>query len=227
MQQIGRIIEQDSGKSIGVSVAEPNPKPDNPDPNSVGSNAGGTNEPEVIAGYESYSPDTARITGSSGTGKRRGRPPGSRNATRTTEEKAPDSLIDLTNILLGLHASAAALLHIEELELDKVEAQAYGDSIKDVLKFYPHKIDPKMLAWLQLLTVAGGIYGTRIMAYRLRMAREKKERLTVIQGGKSTSTSQANPTASETMAEKQHPATVTPSQVWPESPIDSQVYSGM
>ena len=66
---------------------------------------------------------------------------------------------------------AAAFLGVEELELEKDEAARLGDAVKEVGKQYALAFDPKKVAVLNLCSVAGMIYGTRFMAWRLRQKR--------------------------------------------------------
>lgn len=79
-------------------------------------------------------------------------------------------------MLCGIHASLAAILGVQELELDRSEGRQMADAAKEVLKYYPVGLNPKSLAWINLTVVCSGIYGTRFMAWRNRMATEAEER---------------------------------------------------
>lgn len=70
----------------------------------------------------------------------------------------------------------ASLLNIAELELDKDEAKKLADGIKEVSKHYPVALNPKHVAIANLVVVAGGIYGSRIMAYNMRCANDRANR---------------------------------------------------
>lgn len=169
---IGAIIEpsaRDTERGESVTFADSGRV--EPDTDKTGSDR---NEPEIIAGFESAEPDAIRID-SAGTGKRRGRPRGSTNRTRTeTQKETPDSLVDLTTLLLSIHQMGAAMLNIQELAIDPKEAKSMADAIKEVAKYYPVAFDPKKLAIFNLVVVCGGIYGLRAMAYNNRMKEESK-----------------------------------------------------
>ena len=98
--------------------------------------------------------------------KRRGRKPGSVN-TGTKKKGAPD-LAGVTLILASVHGLAAIMLDTPELALADSEAKVLSTSICEVMKHYPTEASEKALAWTNLVIVAGGIYGTRIMAIRAR-----------------------------------------------------------
>lgn len=131
-------------------------------------------EPEIIAGYESTEPATVAIGANIGGDRRkRGRPRKSTaNIASNSAPQTPNSLVDLTTILVNVHNVAAALLDIKELALDKSEAEVMSDATKEVLKYYPVGLDPKKVAIANMIIVFGGIYSTRIMAYRTRMQLE-------------------------------------------------------
>jgi hypothetical protein len=66
----------------------------------------------------------------------------------------------------------AAILETPELELDEGEATKIADAVANVAAQYEHKLNPKVMAWLNLAMVSGGIYGTRIFAIRARIVAE-------------------------------------------------------
>ena len=182
--KIGSIIDGDNHFPIaanGFADAIPNPTTDGRTENGSNNVAG---EPEVIRGYETIDPGSFGNSGDSdnaglGTGfgdkPRRGRKPGSKNRPRDGEEKeVHQSLADLSGILLTGHAMLAALLKVREFELDPSEAKSLGEATKKVLEFYPLGLSGKNLAIVNLVFVASGIYGTRIMAYNIRRGMEKR-----------------------------------------------------
>lgn len=68
----------------------------------------------------------------------------------------------------------ASLTGMKELILDKAEADQLSDKIAALTKLYDAPgISPRTKAWINLIFVAGGIYGTRIMTYNLRKAGER------------------------------------------------------
>lgn len=111
--------------------------------------------------------------------KRRGRPPGTRNANATstaaeTKASTPD-LSDLKALLLSVHFMGAQLLSAPELEIDADEAKKLSEAIQNVAKYYPMVFDPKKMAIIQLAFVASGIYGTRAIAIYKRKQAEPHE----------------------------------------------------
>jgi Ni,Fe-hydrogenase III small subunit len=68
---------------------------------------------------------------------------------------------------------AASLTKIEEIALDKTEANQLAKALADVNVHYQKTIDPKVVAWMGVIAVAGQVYGPRVLAYRVRMATEK------------------------------------------------------
>lgn len=68
----------------------------------------------------------------------------------------------------------SALLHIPEIELDKDEAKKLALAIEGVNEQYKITLDPKKAAWIDLVQVAGVIYGPRAVSYYLRTKAEKR-----------------------------------------------------
>lgn len=107
---------------------------------------------------------------------RRGRRPGSRNASSNTKpDRKKEGKQDLTILLMGLHSMGAAFSKIPELELSEKEAKILGDSIQTVNDLYGgYMIPEKAQAWMNLAMAAGSIYGPRFMAHKIRTDREKE-----------------------------------------------------
>lgn len=122
---------------------------------------------------------------------------------------------------MDIHAMGAALLKIEELELDEEEGSRFSKRIEDLLKLYPHKVvNQKAMAWAALVATAGGIYGPRIGAYKLRKENEKATKPTIHAVNQTKQQPQAPPEPQRNMAANgAHPEAnfPTPSQFWPES----------
>lgn len=55
-----------------------------------------------------------------------------------------------------------------ELELDEGEAKELTAALAEVNSFYSQAVDPKVIAWMGLIGVAGKIYGPRVGAFMLR-----------------------------------------------------------
>jgi len=71
--------------------------------------------------------------------------------------------------LLGIHTGLAAITGAPEFALDPREAADMAKATADVAQHYPVTfIDPKTLAWINLIQTTGFIYGSRLFAYRMR-----------------------------------------------------------
>ena len=86
-------------------------------------------------------------------------------------------------MILAVHSALAALTTIRELELEEDEARKLSNASKEVLRYYPIGMSDKALAWVNLGVVACGIYGTRIMAYSVRRAAERRARIVTLPTG--------------------------------------------
>lgn len=153
-----------------------------PDPESTAGGTGGgesqpASAPSASAGTRPapgldfgapIEPATVPIPGPGG--KRRGRPPGSRNAPRAPEPAQAEAAVnladklDLAELLLGIHSGVALMLEQPILELDKEEAERLSSAMREVAKYYSIGIDPKKLAIINLIQACGFIYGTRAIA---------------------------------------------------------------
>lgn len=65
----------------------------------------------------------------------------------------------------------ATYLQVPELLLDEKEAKQLSDATARVLSHYPVNIAPQSLDVAQLVMAIGMIYGSRVMAYRVRKSR--------------------------------------------------------
>ena len=173
-ESIGSFInDSNSGKPGADASAE-----------SVGGNAGGIAEPEIINGFEAESPATERIAGNP-TGEPR-RTKSGRIDGRTLRGKRGTSgaqgnetsvrleSLKISDLLYSIHLMGSEMMKVPELELDKEECTKLADAIADVSKYYVTAFDPKKVAWCHLAVIAGGIYGTRFFAYRNRIALQKQ-----------------------------------------------------
>jgi hypothetical protein len=122
------------------------------------------------------------VTSSGAGSNRRGWPKGKPRGTRTPNDEAAahvhSGLGDVTDILLTFHAMLALLTTIKEFELDKTEAQKLNVKIQALSEHYDNLkiVSPKTRATIELILTAGGIYGSRVMAYSMRRAEEKKRK---------------------------------------------------
>jgi hypothetical protein len=167
-ESIGSFInDSDSRKSGADASAE-----------SIGGNAGRINEPEIINGFEAESPTTERIAGSEPRRTKSGRVDGrTLRGKRGTPENPKESVrlesLKISDLLYSIHLMGAEICRVPEMELDKEEATKLADAIADVSKYYITSFDPKKVAWVHLAVIAGGVYGTRIFAYRNRIGAQK------------------------------------------------------
>lgn len=114
----------------------------------------------------------------------RGRPPGSGKSgpkpgagkTVTQAKAAPAGVVGIEALLLGIHSIAASLTKVEEIALEKSEANQLAQALAAVNVHYQKAVDPKLLAWMGVVAVAGQVYGPRVLAYRVRAATEKAAR---------------------------------------------------
>lgn len=76
------------------------------------------------------------------------------------------------------HNALASVTSIPELAMDKDEADTLGKALGEVLSHYDVSfLDDKTTAWINLGQTLFGLYGTRLMAARLRKAAERQEAL--------------------------------------------------
>ncbi len=69
---------------------------------------------------------------------------------------------------------AAGALKAPELALDEDEAKLLGKALLQVEQQFPTKIDPRMIALVNLAGSLGIVYGPRIVAIRMRVSEERK-----------------------------------------------------
>ncbi len=116
--------------------------------------------------------------------RKRGRKPGSKNGTKK-EKIDSASVTGIEKILFSVHLALAAATRTPELALDESEARELAKAAAEVQSHYETVIDPKILAWAQLVMVAGSIYAPRMIAAKMRLNRERAEqraKSNVVQG---------------------------------------------
>jgi hypothetical protein len=125
-------------------------------------------ERETINGFDAIDATDVNGNGNSGggAGRRRGRPAGAAIGAKAKGKTDLGTSIEKT--LYSLHLMGAAMFSTPELALDEQEAKQLGQAIAGVAAQYDTVIDPKKLAWGQLLVCVGTIYGTRIYAVHAR-----------------------------------------------------------
>jgi hypothetical protein len=101
-------------------------------------------------------------SGNSGTGRRRGRPAGSRNAPKE-EGSATLKGIDIGAVLVSIHSLLSAKFGEHwALDPDK-EAKQLEKAIKNALRHQDMQITQKQLDYGMLAYVLAQVYGTRIV----------------------------------------------------------------
>lgn len=61
-----------------------------------------------------------------------------------------------------------------ELAIEESEAKELTAALAEVNSFYGQTVDPKVIAWMGLIGVAGKVYGPRVGAFMLRRDMEKR-----------------------------------------------------
>lgn len=121
-------------------------------PESAGTGTG--IDPAAIAASDSNIPER----------KRRGRPPGSINKTKPV----PANVTGIEKTLYGIHQMLGAIF-APELAIAEDDAKELAASIHAVNRHYNVKMfDEKSQDWLNLILVAGAMYGSRAVAIRDR-----------------------------------------------------------
>jgi hypothetical protein len=130
-------------------------------------------------------------TGPSSPGTRTPNP----GAGPSSKAKVSTSLEGIEGILLSVHMMLATFTQIKELELSPDEAAKLSAAIARVAALYDVGASEKTLAWTNLMVCAGGIYGTRAFAYKIRHDSEeeakKAPKLVTFAGQAYTQTQQA------------------------------------
>lgn len=68
----------------------------------------------------------------------------------------------------------AAITSVQELALDQKEAENLANAANNVIRHYGiPQIAAETADWINLIMVAGSVYGTRVAAYRIRTTMER------------------------------------------------------
>lgn len=71
----------------------------------------------------------------------------------------------------------AAFTKVEQLALDPEESKKLAEAITRVTEMYDVKVmSAEALAWTNLIMVAGGVYGPRMMSYSMDKKAAKQQR---------------------------------------------------
>lgn len=174
-----------------------------------------------VAGFDLYTPGDfvdggtdAPGSDSNGSGRRRGRPKGSRNSTKT-ETKTPHNLADgIEKLLLSVHAMGSVFLHCPELELDPMEAKILASSVRDLSRHYQVQLDPKKLAMIEFGTVLASVYGLRGVAIYRRLKKEAQKPKLVPQPISQPKPAAAASAGTQQQTEVAKPRLPVPSDIW-------------
>jgi len=184
--KIGSIIEDgNGGESVTQSVSSVDSISANPTDRIDGPGQG-----DIYDGGTETGPRTIRIdTGNTGTAgnlkftkdgridkrTKAGRFAGSEIGPQTPRQQTIGDRLSLKELLISLHLGLSAVLDTQELTLEETEAKRLADAFTEVGKYYAVNFDPKKVAIANLLIVAGGIYGPRFMAWKIRKSLETPE----------------------------------------------------
>ena len=181
---------------------------------------GGSQEPAKLEFPAPISPIDAGLATDTGTdiGESTEQPARTkRKWTRRTfhnaeNEKTIPDLSDLKDLIFSVHLALSAV--VPELELDQAEAKRYADATGNLMKHYDNKLNPKVLAWMQFVSVTGGIYGPRAVAWYKRS--ESGRTHTSAAGVSSAPRSSVGPQSVNKTA-----VPTTPAEIWPVEPLEN------
>lgn len=71
---------------------------------------------------------------------------------------------------------AAIAFQSPELAINDTEAKALAAAVAGVAEHYPVAVDPKAMAWINLVMAAGYIYGPRFISARTRIKKAAAEK---------------------------------------------------
>lgn len=150
-----------AGSNAGAGAGAPSSDTDDED-----GGAGGFIDPSDL----SASSGAGERESGSGAGREGKRKPG--RPAKPEKKKVSSSLEGIEGILLSLHTIAAAVSKVPELAIAEPEAKQLAAAIGRVSDLYDYGASERTLAWVNLAVCAGGIYGTRLFAYQMRIRAE-------------------------------------------------------
>lgn len=117
---------------------------------------------------------TEQATASEPVKRGRGRPKGTGGNTNAKAGKQKAN--DLTALLVSAHFMMSQFAGIEELQIDKSEAEMLSNAMNEVNEYYGGVIMPEwMRVWSGFAMAAGAVYGPRAMAFQIRLRKERAE----------------------------------------------------
>jgi hypothetical protein len=96
------------------------------------------------------------------------------NASTPRAAQATFPVEALAGTIVGIHALLSASLKIPELSLDPKEGAHLAAALANLQRYYPVHVTEKALAWGNVFSALGLVYGTRFAAMRVRIASERK-----------------------------------------------------
>ena len=149
------------------------------DSGTIGTVDGSGSEIGNLDGFTVYDPDSGKPAGSGSgsndggdTPRRRGRKPGSKNAS--TKDTANLTGVDIKDILLSIHTMLAIRMSCPEMELTDDEAARMDKAVKRVMRHYPLNVSQKAVDTSMLFYVLADVYGTRAVAFYMKSKVEKE-----------------------------------------------------
>src|SRR5581483_10488746 len=86
---------------------------------------------------------------------------------------------NLETLLLSTHTMLALISKTPELQLTKDESTKLAEAINEVNALYDFSVlPPEVMAWINLLIVAGGIYVPRFIAVKVKKGTKKGQVIT-------------------------------------------------
>lgn len=141
--------------------------------------------PEIIEEKSEFSPVQVELPEEPVKKETRGRKKGVKNGESKPALKAPK--LDKKTFALqvqGVHAAAAQVLRSPELEINTAESEALATALIDISQHYNIAVNPKALAWFNLISVAAFIYVPKVGAIVERAKKPvKKQTPTYDHGG--------------------------------------------
>lgn len=174
----GNTVDSDRGASVIDGESSPGESGESPVRSASADNQPDSGDDDNGTQFVDPAGTPTRDSGE-GTGKRRGRPRGSRNAKRTSPAQATK---DISQLLFSLHLGMASFFKSEVIALTEEEAQNLGAAITRVTDLYDIRILPeKYMAWINLGIVGSGIYGPRLFVLSQQKKRAQQKPPIVVQ----------------------------------------------
>lgn len=170
--------ESDDAGTIGVTIdtnisdagsnnEAGNSSPINPD-----------TEPKRKRGRPAGTGKHQRAAAEAGTFADTGAGAGTRSYEKSTVKKSPLVVSELAVQLEALHKMGALVLKNPLVEISQPESVKLASALANVAKHYDFKINPAIMAWLQLVGVGAAIYGPRV-AVTIATKKQSKASVTV------------------------------------------------